>query len=508
MKLSERWAALEAQAAQRAAQPRPRPMPIMRGARSFDAAATGRLTAGWHGASMHVDEYLRTQLRSMRARARDQAYNSEYVAKFLRLVRTNVAGPHGPILQCRVREANGQPDSLANQAIEAAWARQCEEGNFEITGKLAFAQACKQMLTAAARDGEYLYRLVVGPQAGEFGFAIQLLDVDRLDVLYNREAASDTDTRVVMGVEMDTFRRPVAYWINTSRGRNGVYSHHRERIPASEIRHRFLVVDAEQTRGYPWIAAGMRRVYDLDGYREAAIVAARAGAGKMGFYQPPEGRDAEELADGKGAEHELLTDAEPGHFGVLPSGWDFKEFDPTYPHEQFGEFTKACLRGIASAFGVGYHDLGNDLEGVSLSTIRMDTIAQRDEWMGLQDWFLQDVDFIYRRWFDIALLGGRITMPNGSALPAAKREKFLAHAWQPKRWTWPDPLKDMQSMAIALDRGLISPQQVAAQSGRDIEDVIDDIAAFQALLAAKGVNLAANPYTPPPEAPPTNPLDE
>lgn len=495
-RLSDRWRQLEAQQQQRAARAqRGGPGPI-RSVRSFAGADVSRLTAGWRGAPQHIDEYLRTQLRLLRARSRELAVNSEYAAKFLRMVRTNVVGPNGPILQARVRNPDGTPDTWANQAIEAAWHRQCDEGNFEVSGRLSFAAACKAMVTAAARDGEYLYRVVIGQGAGEFGFQVQLLDADRLDVLYHREAASDADTRIVMGVEMDAARRPVAYWINTSRGRNGVYVHDRERIPASEIRHRFMAAEAEQTRGYPWIAPGMHLLHQLERYREAAVVAARAGASKMGFYETPDGQ-VEGLADGQQAEHELLMDAEPGTFGQLPPGYKFHEYDPTYPHEQFGDFLKAALRGVASGWGCDYNQLGNDLEGVSLSTIRMETINQRDEWMGVQEWFLSDVDWIYRRWFDIALLGGRITMPNGSALPAAKREKFLPHVWQPKRWQWPDPLKDMQAMAIALDRGVISPQQVAAQSGRDIEDVIDDIAAFQSLLAAKGVSLTAQPYAPP-----------
>ena len=52
-----------------------------------------------------------------------------------------------------------------------------------------------------------------------------------------------------------------------------------------------------------------------------------------------------------------------------------------------------------------------------------------------------------------------------------------------------DPLKDINASVVAIENGLASPQQIASQTGRDIEEVINDLAAFQALLAAKGVTL-------------------
>ena len=64
---------------------------------------------------------------------------------------------------------------------------------------------------------------------------------------------------------------------------------------------------------------------------------------------------------------------------------------------------------------------------------------------------------IYEDWLDQALMRGMIRMPNGSALPAAKRDKFADHIWQARRWQWVDPMKDINAAILAIGNGLAQP---------------------------------------------------
>jgi hypothetical protein len=70
------------------------------------------------------------------------------------------------------------------------------------------------------------------------------------------------------------------------------------------------------------------------------------------------------------AEGNLITEAEPGTFGVLPAGWDFTTYDPAYPNDAMAGFIKGMLRAFSSGVGLTYNTIGNDLEGVSLSSLR------------------------------------------------------------------------------------------------------------------------------------------
>lgn len=464
------------------------PPTLTSSARRFDAAIVDRLTASWMTSVQSLDADLRGSLDTMRARSRDLFRNNEYAAKFGRMVRNNIVGPEGFILQARVTDPSGAPDSLANRAIESAWWRWMRASNCDLAGRVGFVQMVRNLITTTARDGEYLVRVITGRGRGEFGLQLQPLDPARLDTTFNRSATAGSNA-IVMGVELDAYRRPVAYHLRTGTDPQSIRID-RERVPAAQILHGFVPAEDEQTRGVPWMHAAMRRLKDLDGYREAAVIAARLGASKMGFYTAPNGEPP--AADDTDAAGNFVQQAHPGEFGILPPGYDFKSFDPTYPHDQFDAFTKATLRGVASGWGVSYHGLGNDLEGVTYSSIRAGVLEEREEWMALQHWFIDAFLVpVFEAWLEWALLLGAIRLPSGAPLPAAKLDKFLAHVWIGRRWGWVDPLKDINASILAIQNGLASPQQVVAAAGRDVEDILDDIASFTALAKSKGVELAS-----------------
>lgn len=474
-----------------------------RNVRRFNAAVHDRLTASWLATNNAIDKELRRDLDQLRARSRDLFKNNEYAKRFGRMVRNNVVGAQGFTLMSAASDINGSPDRAANAAIELAWLRQCRPGNFEVTGKLSGEDSWRLAATALARDGEVLMRVITGAQAGYYGWQLQLIDIDRLDTQYNVDRTGNSNA-VVMGVEIDQYRRPVAYHINFNPFGG---DRQRERIPAAEILHCFVADDFEQTRGYPWAHAAMRRLNDLDGYREAAVIAARVGASKMGIWEtpdgePPPGAEKDDLGN-------YVTSAEPGHFDFAPAGYKLHTYDPTYPHDQFDSFCKEALRGISSALGVAYHGLSNNLEGVNFSSIRSGVLEEREEWMVIQAWFTSALLVpVYERWLAWSLLNAKIKLPNGTALPSGKVEKFSIHAWQGRRWAWVDPMKDIQASILAIEAGLASPQQIAAQSGRDVEDVLDEIQRFQQLLKERGITLAPAPSAPQKPGLQNNPPDD
>jgi lambda family phage portal protein len=458
------------------------------GARRFDAAVSDRLTASWVSGATAIDAELRGQLDPLRNRSRDLFKNNEYAAKFGRMVRNNVVGPDGFMLQARVTDPSGSADSLANKTIEAAWWRWMRPANCEASGKHSFVGVCNQVALALARDGEFLVRKVRGRGLGEFGFQLQLIDVARLDTTLNRDAREGLNA-IVMGVELDPSGRALFYHIKTASSRTGRAT--RERIPASEIIHGFIPIETEQTRGVPWMHAAMLRMHDLNGYRGAAVIAARVGASKMGVWETPDGLPPPGASEGD-EPGSYITEVDPGHFDFAPPGYKLTTYDPTYPHDQFDSFTKSVLRGIASGIGVAYNALANDLEGVNFSSIRAGVLEEREHWMAIQNWMISAfLDVVYEEWLAHTLLSGGFVMPNGAVLPAAKLDKFREHVWQPRRWPWVDPLKDIQASVMAIDNMIASPQQIAAQSGRDIEDVLDDIVAFKKLLAERGLQAVA-----------------
>lgn len=480
---------------------RPKTPPRQPQKRTFSAAAMGRLYGGWVTAPVSIDRELRQGLRAVRSRSRDLSVNNAHGRRFLNMGKINVLGPDGIAMQPRLKRPDGTLDDEANAILDAAWAEWGRRGNCTVCGTMSWRAVERLDLESTSRDGEFLLRKVPG-FPNRFGFAVQPIDVDHLDEDYNEELPGGREVR--MGVELDRWKRPIAFHLLTRHpGEGGVSrgARRRERIPASEIVHGFVRERAGQTRGLPWGIAAMTRLKMLDGYEEAALVAARVGAAKGGFYyeEDPDAYD-EATMDENGnplpnadTDGNLLQDAEAGHFERLPPGVKFQEYDPTYPHGEFGSFTKAALRGASAGLNVSYNSLSWDLEGVNFSSMRSGLIEERDGWRVLQRWFYEEHhDQIMADWVRNGMLTGAID------LPMQRFEDASRPAWRPRGWAWVDPYKDQQAIDLALKNKLRPRRDVVAETGRDIEDVFREIAAEEALAKKYGISLA--PAAPPPAA--------
>ena len=465
--------------------------------RRFEAARIDRVAADWFATETSINEELRADLNGLRKRGRQLRNNNDFARKFVGMCEQNIVGPSGIRLQVRVEDRPGLPDGAANDAIEAAWdewQKVCE-----VTGQMHFRDVCEAVVGAMPSDGEFLVRMVQGPDAGNrFNFALQVIDVDRIDTGYNGRHGENT---VIMGVEVDAYRRPVAVHLFEAHPNDGPRTDRRRiRVLATDVLHRFKVERAEQVRGIPWMAPGMLSLHHLGGFQLSALLAAEHGANHYGFFTQGENAGPGPAIGGtesEGGTAVNITTSQPGMYDTLPVGYGFQPHESKYPNEVFGPFVKTILQRIATGWRVAYHSLANDLEGVSFSSIRSGTLEERDRWMDDQEWFIHAfMEPVFNAWLRMALLSGAITMPNGSPLPAAKVAKFSKHEWQPRRWDWVDPKSDMEAKILSVRAGLIPPQDLAASMGYDFEDTLKAIQDAQRLAKLYGVQLTAYESTP------------
>lgn len=445
--------------------------------RSYAAANTGRLFASWRPGGGSADVEIGQALSVMRARARDLERNDAYARRYFNLLRTNVVGAAGIRLQNKAKGGDGRPDDGANREIEQGFRAWGKKGVCTVCGGFSWIDVQKLVVAGVARDGEILIRKVKYWPDNEHHFALQLIEADQLDE--NFTCTLPNGNRVVMGVEKNQWKRPVAYWLlkNHPGSLAGYARQERIRVPADEIVHVFVAERINQTRGVPWIVAGANRIKMLDGYEEAELVAARTTAAKMGFYVSPDGSAAwgEDDPDSKDDEIDV-TEAEPGTFEQLPKGWDFKAWDPQHPVAAFAEFEKALLRGVASGWNVSYVALSNNLEGVSYSSIRSGEMSDRDGWRVLQTWVIEHFcDQIFPGWL-VCFLSF-----SGSKLPLHKFDKFNAPTWRPRGWAWVDPGKESAANERDIRNKLRSQAGVAGSLGDDLEEILEDNAKAEEL---------------------------
>jgi len=457
--------------------------------RGFAAAEKDRLTNLFQGSTVAVNELLKRELPILRARSRQLAMDNDYARRFLGMVKANVVGTNGIVLQSKARRPNGELDKLDADTIERAWRDWGRIENCTMAGKLSWKDVQRLVVETVARDGECLVRFI-NTQSNAYGLALHVLEADYLDNDFNR-SRDKTHPEVRMGVEIDSYGKPQAYHLlaahpgeNTISFGGKIY----ERVPADQIVHLYMTERPNQLRGIPWMQTAIRRLNMLGGYEEAELIAARVAASKMGFYTSPDGDQYS--GDDFDAVGNLVSDVEPGSFEQLPAGMSFESFDPQHPTTAFDSFVRAALRGASAGLNVSYHTLANDLEKVNFSSIRSGVLEEREHWRLLQSWMCEQFcDPIFRRWLRSALTTGAL------ALPPDKYEKFTEVAWQPRGWSWVDPLKDQKANAEGVALGVMTRSDIAAAQGKDLEEIFEQLQREKIMAESFGLSFEENQPT-------------
>lgn len=438
-------------------------------ARMFAAAQQDRLSQGWGSSPLTADEVVDRNQRTIVARSREQCANNDYGKAFLRMCRQNIVGPQGVTLQAQSKDEKGKLDKLANEAIEGGWAEWCLPQNCDVTGRRSFRQIQSTCIVSAAKDGEFIVRMIYGKEAGPWQFSLQVIDAQRCPIDMN-ERTTTGDNFIRQGIRFNRYGRPLGYFFSTTDETEATYTHGGKKyieVPAEDIIHGFLEDMTGQKRGLPWTATSLFRMRQMNAMENAAIVNARVGAQKLGFIEWKDGYGPE-LDD----DEELIIDSEPGEYQVLPEGATVKETNPSYPNGEYAPFIKQALRSMAAGFGVPYNELAADLEGVNFSSIRQGTLDSREHWKELQEWLIETlISRVFAQgWLPRALLMGKL-MVKGRPLKAERLDRYRNVSWQPRRWQWIDPRADVDAAVNSKNNGLTSPSTIIREQGKDPQTV-------------------------------------
>lgn len=459
--------------------------------RAFDAAKITETHAGWKSEPQNLNKDLRLSLRVLRSRSRGQALNNDYVKRFLGMVKTNIIGPNGVRLQVKAKRVEGTDNKRASVVIEEGWKRFSKKGKCDVTETLSMFGIENLAIETIARDGEVFIRIIRSEKSAKtpFGIRFQFIDAELIDENHHEKLRNGNV--VYMGVEIDAFGKRVAYWAKSGDVEGQVSAaRNRIRIPAEEMIHAFLNMDALQVRGVPWVHASMLRLNILGGYEEAGLISARTGACKMGFYKSDGGESMN--VDGVRKDGTLLQNAEPGAFQELPPGMDFVAYDPNHPSGEHAPFVKSVLRGIASGLNVSYHSLANDLEGVNFSSIRAGVQDERDTWRMLQRLMIESIHQpIFEAWLEWAIIVNALDDIRLFNFDLCNNVK-----WHPRGWQWVDPLKDTQSNVLANGAGHKTKRAVCAEQGLELEDVFEQLKEEKELADSLGLSFVTGKNKP------------
>jgi lambda family phage portal protein len=440
--------------------------------RTYAGARFTNATADWILSTTSGDAEVKASLRALRDRSRELERDNDYAVNAFNTITNNVIGL-GISFQAQVKTPKkGKLSHDDNDAIETAWSQWCRKEFCHTAGISSFQEIEQLIVRSVIRDGDICVRKVTKAFGkSRVPFAIEILEADYLDDQYHGTAS--TGNQVIMGVEVDEWRRPVAYhflkkhpgditsgWSNPQPARI--------RVPAEEIIHIAIRQRASQMRGVPWIHTAMTRLKHMGGYEEAELVAARAASCVTGFLESADGdyRSDNDTLSGEPA----VQTFEPGMIRKLDPGQKISVPNMSRPGGEVDPFMRLMLRGVAAGLGVSYESLSRDYSQSNFSSSRLALGDERDNYRKLQRWIIgQFHQPVFEAWLDMAVLSGTLRLKKYDTTP----EVYQAVKWMPRGWAYIDPLKEVSAYKEAVRNGFMTQTDVVAQSGGDIEEMLD-----------------------------------
>jgi lambda family phage portal protein len=433
-----------------------------------------------------ADAEIRNSLSKLRDRSREMVRNNPYAKQAKRTTQVNVVGS-GIKLQSQVQQVRGRkPSEAINRLIEEKWHLWTRAQYCDVAGRHSFHMMEWLATGALPESGEALFRIIRRPFGGSrVPLALEMIESDVLDEEYQGPTLAKLN-EWRMGVEINEWGRPVRYafltrhpgdyWFQNApqKGDKHVF------LPAADVIHLFIPERPQQHRGVPWFHSVMADAHQLQGYEEAAVIRARAGASVMGFVTSPEG----ELEGDDVEADRRISEFEPGMWKYLEPGQNVEVPNISSPDQQYEMFVKNKVRRFASGFGCSYETLSRDFSETNYSSSRLSLLEDREHWKVIQSYLIENFhNRVFREWLDLAVLAGELPFDDYDSRP----ERYDTPRWMARGWDWVDPLKEAKAYRQMEQAGYMTKAQIVAKLGGDFFDNLTEFSREQ--QAAEELNV-------------------
>jgi capsid protein len=445
--------------------------------RRFEAAETNRLnSAHWRKANdQSLNSELAFELKTLRARATFEISRNPILEGVVRDFANDVCGEMGPWL--KVRTANDRYKA-ALEGLYKWWFRRPE-----ISGQLSGADCVRIWVRRLLDSGEYLAQRVsrrVNP--GPVAFRLKLLHPRRLDT----PAASSSDPDVCLGVRRTRDGEPISYYISEPM-RFGAYElagiDFRE-YSAAQIIHRFITIEEEQARGYPWLAPSLPVTADVRDFDAQVLDACRAAADQAVVWYT-------DHPDSPYLEVNESTEVERRMQQTGPPGWKPMQMKPEQPSLNHVEYRSDRLREIGRPIGMPLMKIRLGSEQHNFASARFDNEIYKQGVRCVRAWLaygtLEECVSVLQREGELYAAAN----PDWKYAALARRpdDVELSFGWQPLVAV--DADKDAQDEERRLQGGTLTYEDACDRNGGDQVNNIQSIARTIRMYKDAGVPLPA-----------------
>ena len=455
----------------------------------YAAAKTTRLTGAWSIANPNVNDIIGLSSPAIRSRVRQLIRDFPYLARAANIMVDYTVGP-GIMFQSKAKNASGKLDKKVITKIEDAVKWWMDEA--DISGKLHFNEIMRLTKRQDLEAGEFVAVKTYSKTPGKYlPFALQLYEADWLSGAHDSYGAGgigmsanpgDKETRQGIEYEKKTGRVTGYWFMDPNYGGKEVY------VSADQVIHGFDMLRPQQLRGISSFAPGILVAHDLSDYMDTEIDAAKLAAKYLAFVKSPDPatRQTYLTTDTTSAAGtaQKIEEMENAIIEYLRPGEEVSIAEHNRPGATFAPFVRLVLTMLSITTGAPYELISGDYQGLNFSTAR---IVRNDFSQQLRPIVARHIRQIgmpaVREAINMAVLSGKIALPGYWQNP----QRYLECEWQAPGMEAIDPLREAKSQIEAISFGLKSPQEVARERGKDLEDIYKEIQAAKEMAGEMGL---------------------
>jgi lambda family phage portal protein len=316
---------------------------------------------------------------------------------------------------------------------------------------------------------------------------------------HRAKTPTNTRRKVVHGVMVDLYRRPLEYWftrddIGTLQTIQRVHDMRRYMARDADghrnVLHLFDPKRTDQTRGVTSFAAAIESSSMFDDIQFAQLVKAQI-ASCIAFIRETEfgtpGGEAAEMRYqasptqyGTDAYSKSLKQLYPGLFLDGLPGDEFKTFSPNVPNAEFFQHATMVLSAVAINLKLPLVVLLMDATETNFSAYRAAFEQAKEGFKELQQWLIEELytpvyQWQVRRW-----------MASDARLAEYGPEIFR-HQWRPRGWEYLEPVKDATADLLQVKGGMLSHETRMAKRGGEWNEESKRIVKSNAMIIRRAL---------------------
>lgn len=470
---------------------------------SRDAGAFRDPISGWRGPQTASANQEAAERKAAQRRAGDLAANDWAAQSALSAITQNAIGtgllPKAAIPAEILKISSGEAARIGRE-MEWAFARWCSEADIRAISHFHDLQLLG--LRSMLAKGEMLHLSVMLSESERaargrlFSLSVQAVRPERLQT--PADLLLDPDVRD--GIRFTSYGRPESYYIANPPASSLDLCASTETLSSSDfsevpfmngrrrlVFHLFRQEIEEQTRGFSVFSPGIalfRNLSDALNYELFAQVMAASFPVFIGTETPSHvPLDMETDSEGQRF-HEI----QPGRVYYGEPDQKPTALESKRPSANFAAFVEIILRAMAASQGIPYESLAKDYSKTNYSSMRA---ALNEAWK-LYNY--------YRQWFarsycqplwemlqEEAILRGYVRLPKDAPSFQSCPELWCNASWVGPARGFVDPVKEIQSIILALQNGLMTYGEAWAERGGDFDEGAETMLAEKKTLENLGL---------------------